>query len=64
VKPRVGQAVMFGYLGEDGKMDDGLTEHSGCPILEGEKWVTTQWLRKGVDSHLTWHKVDPRGNPK
>jgi len=32
VNPKPLQAVMFSYLGADGKMDDGLTQHSGCPI--------------------------------
>ena len=22
---------------------DGYTEHSGCPVLKGEKWITTVW---------------------
>lgn len=42
-------------------MDEGYTEHSGCPILQGEKWIATAWLREGVhagDSHEGW---DPEG---
>ena len=64
VKPNKGDAAMFAYLGEDGIMDDGLTEHSGCPIFKGEKWVAAQWLRIGVDQRTTWGMLDPRGNPK
>ena len=37
-----------GVKGSDGRMDDGYTEHSGCPVLEGEKWITTVWMRDGV----------------
>jgi hypothetical protein len=48
VKPKVRSATFFSYLGEDGQMDEGFTEHSGCPVLEGEKWITTFWMRKGV----------------
>ena len=25
-----------------------LTERSGCPATQGEKWITTFWIRKGV----------------
>lgn len=48
VKPKAGAAVFFTYLGDDGMMDRGITEHSGCPVLEGEKWLATMWFRKGV----------------
>ena len=33
--PKRGQATFFSYKGPDGRMDDGYTEHSGCPVLEG-----------------------------
>ncbi len=42
-------------------MDDGLTEHSGCPILEGEKWISTVWMRKGVSENNPWMLYDPMG---
>lgn len=43
-------------------MDDGYTEHSGCPVLEGEKWITTFWMRHGVDSNeFSYRKFDPSG---
>lgn len=29
-------------------MDPGFTEHSGCPVLDGEKWIATVWMREGV----------------
>ena len=35
VVPKRGQATFFSYKGPDGRMDDGYTEHSGCPVLEG-----------------------------
>jgi hypothetical protein len=35
VKPKRGSVTFFSYKGPDGRMDDGYTEHSGCPVLEG-----------------------------
>eukprot|EP00968_Pinguiococcus_pyrenoidosus_P002910 scaffold170_cov281-Pinguiococcus_pyrenoidosus.AAC.12 len=57
-------SVFFSYLGPDGRMDDGLTEHSGCPITEGSKYIATMWFRKGVSSAWPWTKSDPQGYPK
>jgi len=39
VVPKRGQATFFSYKGPDGRMDDGYTEHSGCPVLDGEYCV-------------------------
>eukprot|EP00596_Hydrurales_sp_CCMP1899_P005476 CAMPEP_0119035372 /NCGR_PEP_ID=MMETSP1177-20130426/2288_1 /TAXON_ID=2985 /ORGANISM="Ochromonas sp, Strain CCMP1899" /LENGTH=440 /DNA_ID=CAMNT_0006993457 /DNA_START=206 /DNA_END=1528 /DNA_ORIENTATION=- len=61
VKPKKGMATFFSYKGPDGKMDTGLTEHSGCPVLEGEKWITTMWMREGVTKEDPWDKFDPTG---
>ena len=61
VKPTNGQAVFFSYRGENGTMDVELTEHSGCPVVEGTKWVVTQWLRSGVGKGESWTKFDPIG---
>ena len=36
-------------------------EHTGCPILEGEKWISTVWMRQGVDYEHDWAGVDPSG---
>jgi hypothetical protein len=30
-------------------MDEGFTQHSACPVFEGEKKVVVQWVRYGVD---------------
>ncbi len=35
-------------------MDDGATEHSGCPVVEGEKWIAVQWFRDGVSQVRPW----------
>lgn len=61
VKPEVGMATFFSYLGPDDTMDIGLTEHSGCPVIEGEKWITTAWMRKGVSNANPWTVFDPSG---
>jgi prolyl 4-hydroxylase len=45
VKPTEGMGTFFTYKGLDGVMDDGYTEHSGCPVIKGEKWITTVWMR-------------------
>lgn len=39
----------------------GAAEHSGCPILQGEKWISTVWMRQGVDDEHDWQNVDPAG---
>jgi len=61
VKPTVGQATFFSYKGADGRMDDGYTEHSGCPVIEGEKLITTVWMREGVTQDDPWTNFDPSG---
>jgi len=63
VKPKKGDVTIFTYKGDDGKMDTGYTEHSSCPIIEGEKWVTTAWLRQGVSTDDPWGTYDPSGIP-
>ena len=61
VQPKPGMATFFSYRGPDGKMDEGFTEHSGCPIVDGEKWITTVWMRDGVSSEKPWTLFDPQG---
>ena len=61
IRPRAGSATFFTYMGADGIMDSGFTEHSGCPILEGEKWITTAWMRKGVTKEEHSDLYDPTG---
>ena len=61
VKPKKGAATFFSYRGPDGRMDEGYTEHSGCPVLAGEKWITAAWLREGVSATETWEEFDPSG---
>jgi hypothetical protein len=61
VKPVKGAAVFFSYINpETLVMDDGFTEHSGCPVFEGEKKIVTQWVRLGVDSENSWDTFNTR----
>ncbi|ALV06582.1 2OG-Fe(II) oxygenase [Roseateles depolymerans] len=44
VMAQKGNAVFFSY---DRPEPGTLTLHGGAPVLEGEKWVATKWLRQG-----------------
>ena len=45
VAPVKGNAVFFSY---DRPHPSTQTLHGGAPVIEGEKWVATKWLRQGV----------------
>ena len=45
-------------------MDKGFTEHSGCPVFEGEKKIVTQWIRYGVDDENPWTSFNTLGIKK
>ena len=45
VAPVKGNAVYFSYLLPDGTLDD-RTLHAGLPVVSGEKWIATKWLRE------------------
>jgi prolyl 4-hydroxylase len=45
VAPVKGNAVFFSY---DRAHPSTRTLHGGAPVVEGEKWVATKWLREGV----------------
>jgi 2OG-Fe(II) oxygenase superfamily len=45
VKPRAGDAVLFYSQTPDNVLDP-LSAHSGCPVIRGEKWSATKWLRQ------------------
>lgn len=44
VAPQPGHAVFFSYARPH---PDTRTLHGGAPVLAGEKWVATKWLREG-----------------
>jgi prolyl 4-hydroxylase len=45
VPPRKGNAVYFAYHNSKGQVDQ-LTLHGGAPVLKGEKWIATKWIRQ------------------
>jgi hypothetical protein len=62
VKPTKYAATFFSYIDPvTMKMDDGFTEHSGCPVFEGEKKIVTQWVRLGVDDENPWNSFNTLG---
>lgn len=44
VHPRKGDALMFFSLEPDGAEDPKST-HGSCPVIKGEKWSATKWIR-------------------
>ena len=52
VRPRLGDLVVFAYLHSANRtMDTGFSEHSGCPVRRGRKWIATTWHREGRPMH-------------
>lgn len=45
VTPKKGSAVYFEYFYNDQTINE-RTLHSGEPVIRGEKWVATQWMRR------------------
>ncbi|MEQ1637090.1 MAG: 2OG-Fe(II) oxygenase [Methylococcales bacterium] len=46
VVPRQGSAAYFSYFNSQGQVDP-ATLHSGAPVIAGEKWIATKWMRQG-----------------
>jgi hypothetical protein len=53
VKPRKGAALLFWSLQPDGKTKDMHSLHGGCPVIKGDKWSATKWIR--VHEHQVWN---------
>lgn len=45
VSPQKGMAVYFEYFYNDQNVNE-RTLHGGAPVITGEKWVATQWMRR------------------
>ncbi|MGL4603227.1 MAG: 2OG-Fe(II) oxygenase [Iodobacter sp.] len=45
VAPKKGSAVYFEYCNSEGQVDP-KTLHGGNPVLKGEKWIATKWMRQ------------------
>ena len=46
-KPKIGQALIWYNLNEDG-LAHPLTLHTGKSIIKGEKFIMTQWFRQSI----------------
>ncbi|KAJ0098082.1 hypothetical protein Patl1_28564 [Pistacia atlantica] len=44
VKPRRGDALLFYSLLPNGTIDP-TSLHGSCPVIKGQKWVATKWIR-------------------
>lgn len=45
VSPQKGMAVYFEYFYNDKELNE-LTFHGGAPVIAGDKWAATQWMRR------------------
>ncbi|WP_064090926.1 2OG-Fe(II) oxygenase [Rossellomorea aquimaris] len=45
VSPQKGMAVYFEYFYDDQTLNE-LTLHGGAPVIIGDKWAATQWMRR------------------
>lgn len=50
VKPRQGDGLLFYSVLTNGTIDP-TSLHGSCPVIKGEKWVATKWVRD-QDRHL------------
>jgi prolyl 4-hydroxylase len=44
IYPKKGSALYFSYFNSLGQVDP-ITLHGGAPVIEGEKWIATKWIR-------------------
>ncbi|XP_048141932.1 probable prolyl 4-hydroxylase 10 isoform X2 [Rhodamnia argentea] len=44
IKPKMGDALLFWNTKPDGALDES-SFHGGCPVIKGNKWSSTKWLR-------------------
>lgn len=47
VYPQKGMAVYFEYFYNDHTLNE-LTLHGSAPVITGEKWAATQWMRRQI----------------
>lgn len=45
INPKKGSAVYFEYCNSQGQVDKNSL-HAGCPVIAGEKWILTKWVRE------------------
>ncbi|KAK2408760.1 putative prolyl 4-hydroxylase [Trifolium repens] len=44
IKPKRGDALLFWSMKPDGTLDPSSL-HGGCPVIKGDKWSCTKWMR-------------------
>ncbi|WRX09059.1 Oxoglutarate/iron-dependent dioxygenase - like 7 [Theobroma cacao] len=44
VKPKMGDALLFWSMKPDASLDPSSL-HGGCPVIRGNKWSSTKWIR-------------------
>ncbi|XWS33911.1 hypothetical protein CRYUN_Cryun22dG0123600 [Craigia yunnanensis] len=44
VKPKMGDALLFWSMKADASLDPSSL-HGGCPVIRGNKWSSTKWMR-------------------
>ncbi|XP_004287769.1 PREDICTED: probable prolyl 4-hydroxylase 10 [Fragaria vesca subsp. vesca] len=44
VKPKMGDALLFWSMNPDATLDPSSL-HGGCPVIRGNKWSSTKWIR-------------------
>ena len=45
IYPKKGSALYFSYFNSLGQVNP-LTLHGGAPVISGEKWIATKWIRE------------------
>src|SRR5690606_37095546 len=45
ISPHKGSAVYFAYTDAQSRTDP-LSFHAGAPVIRGEKWIATRWMRE------------------
>jgi prolyl 4-hydroxylase len=45
ITPKKGAAVYFEYVDDKGQVNE-HTLHGGAPVVVGEKWIATKWMRE------------------
>jgi len=57
-KPKKGDALMFWSIHPNGKSEDPLSMHTGCPVLKGIKWTATKWIHAKPFRPTTYGKLE------